>query len=236
MMMLHRVESRGMSKKILLVDDAQTFLEMERSLFARTGATVLVANNGAQALRLVATERPDIVLLDQVMPDISGDVVCRRIKSDPAIASIPVLIVTARGNPDELEKCRKAGCNDILIKPIKNQDLLTKVAEHLKIPHRRSMRVLVKLELRDTDGDLSVFATSKDISAAGMFVETDQNLDVGTHIILRFFLPGQEEIVVGGEILRHEVLGTGHGYGIRFENASHQQLKLLARFIESRSR
>src|SRR5207237_1328277 len=106
-------------KKILIVDDAETFVEMERIMFQRTGAQIFTAYRADKALELVAREKPDVVLLDVVLPDLDGVEVCRRIKSQRATAHIGVVMITARGTHEEMERCRQAGCNDFLSKPIK---------------------------------------------------------------------------------------------------------------------
>lgn len=226
-----------MSKKILIVDDSKLLLEMEKMIFGRTGARLISATNGKDALRIVSDEKPDIVILDLVLPDIPGDEVCMSIKAHPSTEHILVLMVTARGTPEEIETCRRAGCDDYVLKPIRNQELLAKVSELLGVPHRRSMRILVRLETHGKTGEnLSFFGVSKDISQTGMFVETDKTLDVGAQTVLRFFLPALEEIVAKGKVMRTDVRGTSRGYGIHFVEMTTHQQDLITRFIETRNR
>src|SRR5437762_10417473 len=96
-------------KKILIVDDAETFVEMERIMFQRTGAQIFTAYRGDKALEIVAREKPDIVLLDVVLPDIDGVEICRRIKNQRVTSHIAVVMVTARGTHEEMERCSQPG-------------------------------------------------------------------------------------------------------------------------------
>lgn len=226
-----------MSKKILIVDDSRVLLEMEKMIFGRTGARIISATNGKDALQIATNEKPDIVILDLVLPDVPGDEVCMRIKAHPSTEHVLVLMVTARGTPEEIEICRRAGCDDYVLKPIRNQELLAKVSELLGVPHRRSMRILVRMEMHARTGEeLSFFGVSKDISQTGMLVEADKALDLGTETVLRFFLPGFGEVVAKGKVMRVDVRGATRGYGIHFVEMATQQQDLIARFIETRSR
>lgn len=228
---------KAMTKKVLIVDDSKILLEMEKMIFARTGAQVIAATNGKDALRIAAEQKPDIVILDLVLNDVPGDEVCMNIKAHPATDHILVLMVCSRGTPEEIETCRRAGCDDYVLKPIRNQELLSKVSELLRVPHRRSMRILVRLETRGAMGqEVSFFGVSRDISETGMLIETDKVLDVGVTAMLRFFLPGFEEIVVIGKIVRSDVRGTSRAYGVHFQEIAMQQQDLITRFIEMRNR
>src|SRR5205809_742258 len=112
---------RATGKKILLVDDANLFIDLARKALESTGAQLLIARDGVQALRILQTESPDLIVLDLVMPEMSGDKVCAMIKNDPLTADIPVIIVTSRGRAEDIERCRKAGCDDFLTKPIRQE-------------------------------------------------------------------------------------------------------------------
>ncbi|PWT89076.1 MAG: hypothetical protein C5B54_09525 [Acidobacteria bacterium] len=223
-----------MKKTILLVDDADLFLQLEKMIFTRTGARILTAKTGAAALDLAITEKPDIILLDLRLPDIPGDEVCTRLKANTVTESIPVLIVTAFGKVEEMDRCRRAGCDDFLTKPVKNQELLSKVAQLLQIPHRHSLRILVRIETEGSKNNEVFFGTSADLSKTGMFLETDKKLHAGDEIIVRFFLPNQDEIEAKSKIVRLETQSRSNGYGLQFLNLSAKQEKSLGRFIEAK--
>jgi len=117
-------------KKILLVDDAETILMMERMILGKS-YTLITAKDGEKALTVAATEKPDLIILDIVMPKMDGFEVCRRIKSDENTKSIPVIMVTTKGDSSNLEKGFQSGCNDYVTKPINGAELLSKVRSHL---------------------------------------------------------------------------------------------------------
>jgi len=223
-----------MPKKILLADDARLMLEIEKSLFRRTGAEILTASTGMQALKLILSEKPDIVLLDLVMPDITGDKICEQIKSNPQTASIPVIIVTTRAKPEEIERCRLAGCDDFATKPLNHYELLTKVVQLMKIPHRRLKRVFVRLESAIEGNDSSSYGTSLDLSETGMLLETVQKLDVGEKIWVRFRFAEGVEIKVMGKVARVERAEFRNmRYGIEFIDISEEDRTRIREAIES---
>ena len=120
-------------QRILVVDDNPTnVLILARSL-EKNGYTVLSANDGATALRLARTGRPDLVLLDMMMPDQDGTEVCRILKSQPETARIPVLFVTARAELDDVMDAFNAGASDYITKPFRFAEVAARVNVHLKL-------------------------------------------------------------------------------------------------------
>ena len=120
-----------MKKKILLVDDTETVLMTEKLMLAGQNFDVSVARNGLDALERISSEPPDLVLLDVVMPILNGIETCKKLKDNPDTAGIPVLIVTTKGEPENVEKAMLAGCDDFLTKPFDKVDLLDKIRTHL---------------------------------------------------------------------------------------------------------
>lgn len=110
--------------KILIVDDVEVVLKLEEILLKRTGSQVIKAKDGREALALVQQQKPDIVLLDLVMPEMNGDVVTRFIKQAPATANTTVIIVTSKGDDATAERCKNAGADYFLTKPIRQDQLL----------------------------------------------------------------------------------------------------------------
>ncbi len=118
--------------KILIADDMETVVKLETILLRRTGSDILVAKTGTEALKKVQSERPKVVLLDLAMPEMNGDVVCKFIKGSPALKDTKVIIITARGEKDSEERCKNAGCDHFMTKPIKHTELLRVVEDFLK--------------------------------------------------------------------------------------------------------
>jgi len=118
-------------KTILLVDDHPINIDM---LIAILGDTynIMVATGGAQALDL-ATQQPDLILLDIMMPEMDGYEVCRRLKSAPAISGIPVIFVTGMDDPDDEIKGLSLGAVDYFIKPMHTAITLARIKTHLDL-------------------------------------------------------------------------------------------------------
>jgi CheY-like chemotaxis protein len=122
-----------MSKKILIVDDSQTVLMMERMILAPERYQIVTASNGHEACERARIEKPDLVLMDIVMPVMNGLDACKAMRADPATCSIPIILVTTRGETDNMERGYENGCNDYVTKPVNSAELLTKVRNILGV-------------------------------------------------------------------------------------------------------
>src|SRR5271155_3771889 len=120
-----------MPAHILVVDDDPRNVRLLADWLASENYLVSTAADGFEALAKIAAERPDIVLLDVVMPELNGFEVCRRIKADPAIAHIPVIMVTALSDVDDLVRGFEAGADDFVTKPIIGLTLMARVGAQL---------------------------------------------------------------------------------------------------------
>ena len=118
--------------RILVVDDTPSNVKVLRTLLTVHGYQVDVAHNGAEALQQAAASRPDMVLLDVVMPVMDGFEACRRLRDMPDMASAPIVMVTASG-PQERERALAAGANDMIMKPI-DPDLVLSLVRSLLGP------------------------------------------------------------------------------------------------------
>lgn len=125
-----------MSKsRILIADDNVPNVELLEAYLADVDCEIAIAHDGQETLEQVAQFRPELILLDIMMPKLSGFEVCKKVKQDPATRSVMVLMVTALNEPGDIERAVVAGCDDFLSKPINKHELLRRVANMLKLRH-----------------------------------------------------------------------------------------------------
>jgi len=123
------------TESILLVDDNPTNLQVLFQTLEGAGCKLLIAKNGNGALTIAGKARPDLILLDIMMPDIDGYEVCRQLKADPATAGIPVIFLSALGETEDKVKGLQLGAVDYITKPFQPDEVIARVNTHLTI-HR----------------------------------------------------------------------------------------------------
>jgi len=116
-----------MRKKVLLVDDSNTVLMMEKMILSKGPYDVIIAHDGEEAIVKAQIEQPDVILLDVVMPKLDGLSACAAIRRHEATAHIPIVMVTTRGEEQNIETAFRNGCTDYVTKPINGLELLTKL-------------------------------------------------------------------------------------------------------------
>jgi DNA-binding response OmpR family regulator len=113
-------------KKILLVDDSDTILMLER-LVLQHSYDVITAKDGGTGVATAIEQRPDLILLDVIMPKMDGFQACRRLRTEDATSGTPIILVTSRGEVSHMEEGFRCGCSDYITKPIDTLELLEKV-------------------------------------------------------------------------------------------------------------
>jgi len=126
------------ASKILVVDDNEQNLELLVAYLETLGCPVVTAVDGVDALEKVAAEKPDLILLDIMMPRMSGFEVCRKIKSDPTTRDTPVIMVTALNELTDIERGVESGTDDFITKPVNRLELTTRVKSLLRVRHLKS--------------------------------------------------------------------------------------------------
>jgi DNA-binding response OmpR family regulator len=117
--------------RILVVDDEPDILELARVILKSKGYEVITANDGQEALEKVSVSKPDLIILDILMPRMNGFEVCKKLKSDQETASIPILMFTVLGRDKDREQGLKAGADDYLVKPFSAEELINIIKNRL---------------------------------------------------------------------------------------------------------
>jgi len=120
-----------MRKKILCVDDSNVVLLMEKLILAKANYDLITAGTGREAVEIARREKPDLILLDIVMPVMDGFEACRHLRADESTRDIPIIMVTTRSEAHNVEQGYLIGCNEFVTKPIDSVELLTKVKNYL---------------------------------------------------------------------------------------------------------
>lgn len=123
--------------RILVVDDISKNLQVVGAVLHHQGYHVMPATSGRQALERIGAQKPDLILLDLMMPEMDGLEVCRRLKSDSATCEIPVIFLTASNELEHLMQGFAEGAVDYVTKPFNTSELLARVRTHLELKHAR---------------------------------------------------------------------------------------------------
>lgn len=118
-----------MSKRVLLAEDEPNIVETLRFLLGRAGFRVDVCENGREALQSALSAPPDVLVLDMMLPEMSGLDILRNLRKDQACAAMPILMLTAKGQREDRERAIEAGVDVFLTKPFANADLVAAVQE-----------------------------------------------------------------------------------------------------------
>ena len=229
--------------KILLVDDSRFFLTIESQFLRNAPVQLLEARSGEQALMLCRKERPHLVYLAHDLPDLDGAECCRRLKADPELKAIPIVLVCNEHASDHQESSREAGCDAILTKPLDRTRFLEIGRSFLagvREPRRHCL-ILVRILFEDR----VISAKGLDISTGGLFVESSETLPPGmvVHLELQLCRPGEQGpwIKCRGKIgwlnTKEKPFKPNHpvGLGIKFVDIPVSVAGVLHGFIRSLS-
>ena len=136
--------------KVLIVDDVISNVLLLKVLLTNEKFKIVTAGNGTQALEQVKKENPDLVLLDVMMPDISGFEVAQQMKADPEMAEIPIIFLTALNSTADIVKGFQVGGNDFISKPFNKEELIIRVTHQISLVAAKRIIVAQTEELRKT--------------------------------------------------------------------------------------
>jgi DNA-binding response OmpR family regulator len=146
---------------LLLVDDNPTNLEVLATIVTDAGYEIAIANDGESAIELLEYIKPNLILLDVMMPGINGFEVCHRLKSSPQFSEIPVIFMTALADPIDKVKGLELGAVDYITKPFQHGELLARVRLHLKLSHLTQTLVEQNNQLKQLSEELEQRVTER---------------------------------------------------------------------------
>ena len=121
-------------KTVMIIEDEEDAAELFAEMMRISGYHVVKTSKSAPAIAMMTTEKPDVILLDIMMPEISGLDILRQMRTDPALANIPVIVITAKGIPADIKNGMEAGASSYLTKPVGFLDLKDAVERALGKP------------------------------------------------------------------------------------------------------
>lgn len=187
------------TKKILLVDDTKLFLELEKNFLKLSPVRILTASSGEEALEIARNERPDLIFMDIHMPGMGGVACCREMKSDPELRTIPIVMVSSCGKEEDLDQCRKAGCDGYVTKPVDRRLFLEKAHTYLNTIERRGVRIPYRVTVSCKVNGQALRAESADLSIGGAYLAAEQSVVENAELTIAFTLHDPEETAIASK-------------------------------------
>ena len=161
---------------VLIVDDTPIQLKIIISIMEKHGISVSVASHGQEALDLMDEIKPDLILMDIVMPGMDGFEVCSTLKRDPKFANIPVLFLTAQADDENIMKAFQSGAADYVTKPVNPPELLARVHTHLELSNTILELRKALEEVKRLSGLLRICAYCKSIEKEAKWIQLEDYL------------------------------------------------------------
>ena len=226
--------------KILLVDDTRLFIELEKNFLKLSPVHVLTASSGEEALETALREQPDLIFMDINMPGMGGLACCATLKANKTLSSIPVVMVSSCGKDEDLDACRKAGCDDFLSKPIDRKLFLDKARTFLDTINRRDYRVPYEAPVTFTLDGVSRSGFSVDLSCGGVYVTEARPVEEKTAVVLEIKLPNTagksfnaEGVVAWANCQgKRRKMTLPPGFGVEFTSIAEEANLAIKAFVE----
>lgn len=228
-----------MSAKILLVDDVNMFLELMKGFLKLSAAKILTARDGVEALGIAKKETPSLIFMDLNMPLMDGADCCAKLKGDPELRNIPVVMITAAGNASDKARCIVAGADAFLTKPLDRQLFLEKARDLLPIIDRRNKRVKYRAKVRFKLYGVTLSGEIMDVGEHGIYIATDYKVKQGGELDVVFTLPdgAASSIQTKGRIAwcnsgeNRPKPALPEGFGVEFTAISEESQRALDLFV-----
>jgi len=179
---------------ILLVDESKFFLAIERQFLRKTPAGVLEAENGEDALKVCRDLRPTMVFLAFKLPGIQGPEVCRRIKTDPDLQNISIIMICETNQAWQVDESRRSGCDGVLAKPLDRHKFLEIGSQFVSTIRSPRHACLIPVVIRSNRGEFR--GKCLDISTGGLFLQCSEDLHEGEQFEIELSMPVQPAEVI----------------------------------------
>lgn len=183
--------------KILISSEIIPSLDLDEDFSTREGFDILIARDGQHAWDLIEAERPDLIFLDLYTNGLAGDTCCEMIRDDLTLQATPVILVIDGKRKEDLARCLKVKCTDVIFKPLSNHLLLATARRILGLAYRSFPRVPTRLIVRYGVDSKNLFhAFSVNLSSGGIFIETEEPYAPDQELFLEFNLPNAAKPIV----------------------------------------
>ncbi len=226
--------------RILLADNSRFFRSIEAQFLQKIPVVTLEAGDCDSVLAIMYKEKPDLVYMAFSLPNEGGVACCQKIKNDPVLRSIPVIIVCENDDTKQVQAALHKGCDACLVKPLARHDFLQAGRKFLAVirEHRQSLFFPVTFTV---DGE-QLSGKCLDVSGGGMFIESKADISIGAVIDLSFKLPDRLSTQIK---CRAEVSWPNHkpnplkphyphGFGVKFLDLSPIDYKAILRLSDKK--
>jgi CheY-like chemotaxis protein/Tfp pilus assembly protein PilZ len=184
------------SKTLLIVDDTPLFLRLAKDLFRREQIEILIAESGPEAVEIAKQNNIDLILMDLFMTEGDGDEACQQIKNDPDVRPTPIVMMTSSNYPKDIERCKAAGCDEVIHKPLTREHVLQICKKYLNLPGWSGKRSPINTPVRFGKSTEEMSSgTLFDISVGGVFLATEEYFEMGSELLLEFQLSKEKALI-----------------------------------------
>ncbi|MEE8537890.1 MAG: response regulator [Acidobacteriota bacterium] len=222
--------------RILFVEDSDLFMFFRETFFARIGWQVLNARDGKSGIDRCREDKPDLVVLSDLLPDMEGVEACRQFRSLRREKAIPVITILDGVSGSKIRQYRQIGCNDYMLRPVDPGALMERISHLLRVAYRKGPRLMVLMEAIHSRREQPALGNILNLSETGLFVETNDALEPGTLLELELRLPGTSDLlsIRGLVARRHRLAGkVQYGLGVKFQEMNAHNRELIQTYIKN---
>jgi CheY-like chemotaxis protein len=223
-------------KKVLIAEPIQELIGKERNFLQRTDIKVLTAGRSDDLRAIHRAERADLIISQLDLPGMDSVQLFETLRDDGMLRKTAVIMVHA-GRPGEAELAQQCSADVVLRMPLNTWQLLKQAQHLLDIPLRESFRVLLSVRIEGKSSEKSFFCRSENISVTGLLLETERTLALKDRVECSFFLPGSQQLVVRGDVVREVGASSRTGanlYGVQFISLAPDAKRAIESFVEKK--